>query len=58
MTSWGGMSSATMRSDTRFMVAKKVGRKMSPGPLEPAKRPRKNDTPRSYCLSTRRLENE
>src|SRR3989442_4232191 len=53
ITSWGGMSSATTRSETFCILANKGGRKISPGPLAPPERPRKKSTPRSYSRSTR-----
>src|SRR6476469_11071919 len=58
ITSCGGMSTAMMRSETRFCAAKPAGRKISPGPLVPQNRPRKKVTPRSYWRTTRRLTNE
>ena len=58
ITSWGGMSNATIRSETRFWLANPAGRKISPGPLVPQNFPRKKVTPRSYCRSTRRLRKE
>ncbi|GIW52118.1 MAG: hypothetical protein KatS3mg081_1473 [Gemmatimonadales bacterium] len=52
ITSWGGMSIATIRNETRCSLAKKRGTKTSPGPLVAQYLPRKNVTARSYCLMT------
>jgi hypothetical protein len=55
MTSWGGMSMVTVRSDT-FTIRSTMGMmKNRPGPLAPMTRPRRKITPRSYSLTIRTL---
>src|SRR3954468_22538336 len=56
ITSCGGMSSTTTRIDTLRMRASRDGTKMRPGSRVPVYLPRKNTTPRSYCVRTRRLD--
>src|SRR5690242_1351543 len=56
ITSWGGMSIATTRSETVWTLVSRGGRNRSPGPFAPHERPSTNSTPRSYSLNTRSPE--
>src|SRR5438874_2584602 len=52
ITSCGGMSMATTRSETVWTLVSSGGRNRNPGPFAPHERPRTNSTPRSYSLNT------
>src|SRR2546421_873988 len=52
ITSCGGMSMATTRSETVWTLVSSGGRNRNPGPFAPHERPRTNRTPRSYSLNT------
>src|SRR5437764_1619177 len=52
ITSCGGMSIATTRSETVWTLVSSGGRNRNPGPFAPHERPRTNSTPRSYSLNT------
>src|SRR5438034_65805 len=56
ITSCGGTSNATTRSETVWILVSSGGRNLSPGPFAPHDRPRTNSTPRSYSLKTRSPE--
>src|SRR5256886_16837996 len=52
ITSCGGMSIATTRSETVWTLVSSGGRNRNPGPFAPHERPRTNSPPRSYSLNT------
>src|SRR5256712_11755253 len=56
ITSCGGTSIATTRSETVWILVSSGGRNLSPGPFAPHERPSTNSTPRSYSLNTRSPE--